>query len=129
MKPRNLLRHISFVAVVGLALTACGGGDSNGPSRPNLDGGWSGSNAGITLTMALNENRSSVTGDGNITSINGSFALTISGTFADPSVALTMSATGFQDLSFTGSLTSGTSMTGTLNGSGFNGFSITLNKN
>jgi len=123
------MRKTALFLTLALLLAACGGGgDSTGPSRPNLDGAWSGSNAGITLSVTLNENRGDVFGDGNLTSINASIALTVSGTYSSPSVSLTMSAQGYQDLNFTGSMASPTSMTGTLNGSGFNGFAITLHK-
>jgi hypothetical protein len=127
-----MLRRSYVASLVALAVLigACGSSDkSGGPSLPTHDGTWSGYNAGITLTATLDQAGSQVTGNGNFASTTASFAVTIVGTYVHPNVALTMSSPGFEDVNFSGAFTDNDSIAGTLNGSGFNGFAITLNKN
>jgi hypothetical protein len=128
------MTRLGSAALVLLASigVACGG-DSSGPSHPghSVNGVWSGSNSGITITDTLSQNSGRhITGHGSIASINGALALTVSGDYvSDSTISLTMSSAGYQDLNFSGKFIDLDSVSGQLNGSGFNGFLLTLNKN
>ena len=116
------------VAVVLLVYSACSG-DSSGP-KTTVAGNWTGtgttSAGSFTVNLILAENSGSVTGTGTISG-STSIALTVTGTYSAPSVGLTFSSPGFENLNFSGTV-SGKTMTGTLNGSGFTGNAVTLTK-
>lgn len=76
--------------------------------------------------MVLTEASGAVTGTASLVGAS-SVALTVTGTYAAPSLGLTMSALGFNSLNLTATV-SGKTMTGTLNGSGFSNTAITLTK-
>ena len=104
-----------------LTLTGClFGGD------PKIDGVWSGSSTGVSYSMTVVENDKMVTGSATIIVTGGSIALTVTGTHAHPSVALTLNAAGFQPFSFNGSFETDDLITGLLNGSGFDNEQISL---
>lgn len=97
------------------------------------EGSWSGpvhdnSSAAVgTLSLTLSETNGVVTGSGSLNSASNAIAVTASGTYTPPNLSLTMSAPGFSDLNLTATVGK-TSMTGTLNGSGFINSSVTLNR-
>lgn len=122
----------SLVATVALAvfLNGCGG-DSTGPNeRANLNGQWTGvvtigeSSATMSLTLTHNRDTNAIQGAGTF----GSFAVSASGTFARPTVTLTLTSTGYEDMNFTGTHDDGV-ITGRLNGSGFLNDPLVLRKN
>jgi hypothetical protein len=121
-----------FLMALALALPACGG-DSNEPSRIEAEGQWVGpvhDNDGSTigqLTLTLSETNGAVTGSGSLTSPSFSNALTVTGTYVPPSLSLTLSAPGFSDMNLTARV-GDTSLTGSLNGSGFINSGITLTR-
>lgn len=122
-------RVIASVSMV-LFLVAAGCSDSSGP-KTTVTGNWTGSapisvGSNATLSMVLTESSGAVTGTGSLVG-STSIALTVTGTYAAPSLGLTMSAPGFSSLNLTATV-SGKTMTGTLNGSGFNNTAITLTK-
>lgn len=124
----------SSTILCSILLFACGGGDSVAPARVEAEGVWSGvirDNGGTaagTLVLTLSETNGAVTGNGNVTTASDAFAITTTGTYAPPSLSLTVRATGFQDMNLTATVGE-TNMTGTLNGSGFLNSGITLNRN
>lgn len=61
--------------------------------------------------------------------LSGSFTIpaTASGTFVEPILSLTLSSSGFQLTSYTGTLSHGI-LTGNLNGSAFDNLSMTLTR-
>ncbi|HVX41971.1 MAG TPA: hypothetical protein VHB25_20585 [Gemmatimonadaceae bacterium] len=79
------------------------------------------------MTLTLSQDGSQVTGSGQINSGGTAVALTANGTFAAPSVSLNLSATGFEAMNYTGSL-SGNTIAGTINGSGFSNLNLTLTR-
>jgi len=117
------------IAALLFFVAACGG-DSSGP-KTTVAGNWTGSGttsggSAFTLGLVLVENAGAVTGTGTLAG-GTSIALTVTGTYSAPSVGLTMSSPGFSPLNLTATV-SGKSMTGTLNGSGFNNTAITFTK-
>lgn len=115
-----------------LALAACGG-DSNEPTRIEAEGQWSGGihdNSGTTvgnMTLTLVETSGAVTGSGSLTAGTLGLALTTTGTYTPPSLSLTVTAPGFENMNLTATVGE-TTLTGTLNGSGFVNSGITLNR-
>jgi hypothetical protein len=116
---RRLL-PISLLSALFLTLSGCGGSDSPAaPQAVNPSGGWTSVNGTARLTMTINSVNGTVSGNGQFTQGSTSIAMSITGTYVPPSISLSMSATGFQTLNFSGAVESPTRMTGTLNGSGF----------
>ena len=121
-----------LLAITALALsTAACGRDSTAPDAPpSVSGSWSGSSAGITLNLTLQEGTDgAVSGSGNMDTGLDNLALVVrQGTHVDPNLTLILGATGYQDMNFTATVTSATQMAGTLNGSGFSDFDLNLVK-
>jgi hypothetical protein len=119
-------RHAGITWLV-IAFGACGG--STEPKPLTVAGTWHGqSNTGstpFTATLTLAQTGTVVTGNGNLSSAGFSAALTVSGTFVEPNLSVTIVAQGYQNMNFTAPLT-GESMIGTLNGSGFNNVGLHL---
>lgn len=119
--------------LLALALVAACGGDS--PSEPDpieIEGSWLGtfnvpSGGTGTLTMTLQETNGQVAGNGSITGPGGSLAITISGTYNEPSAALAIASSGFNDLSLTGTVGE-TQFNGQFQGSGFTGTPIVMTR-
>lgn len=115
-----------------LGLFACGS-DSSGPAKIEAEGQWTGNiqhNDGTalgTMTLTLSETNSAVTGSGNINAGTEAIALTVVGTYTQPNLSVTLSSQGFSDVNLTATVGE-TSMTGTMNGSGFTGSSVTLHR-
>lgn len=114
------------IAVMAGLIVGCGGGDSTSPEKPTVTGSWIGTTGGQTLSFALVENSGAVTGSGSLTGIGGPFAQTISGTFVNPTLTITLTSGQHPPFTLTATL-SGTALNGTLSGSGFQGEAITLN--
>jgi hypothetical protein len=124
---------LPLVLLLAGFLTAC---DSSDPdpvqNNPALSGQWRGTATvqGSTLTVNLQivENNGVVNGNGTITLANP-VAVSATGTYNFPSVALTIRSSGLEDLNFTGTLgADGRSLSGSMSGSGFDNFAITLSK-
>jgi hypothetical protein len=81
----------------------------------------------MSMNLSLSQTGQSVTGNGSMSSSGGAVAVSVSGHFANPSFSLTLSAPGYEDSNFSGTL-SGNSITGILNGSGFNQVGMTLTR-
>jgi hypothetical protein len=126
---------------VGLALAApiaCGGGDAaptQPPApivveKPDPAGSWTSSSAATTLTMVLANTNGAVSGSGVFSTGLTSIALTITGAYSASAttVSLSMQATGFQTLNFSGQLINTKQIVGTLNGSGFSNTAWVFNK-
>lgn len=115
-----------------LLCSACSG-DSNKPTPIQAEGAWSGQvhdNGGATiatLQMTLTETSGSVSGTGNINSPTLAEAINVIGTYAEPNLSLTLSSACCTDINLS-AIVGETSMTGTLNGSGFITSSITLTR-
>lgn len=118
------MRRPFFSLLVALAIVGCGSSTSPDAS---VAGSWSGSSGGIDMSLTLSQHNRAVTGTGQLSGGSNSIALTASGTYVEPAVSLTLSASGYQSTEFTGSLSHGT-ITGYLNGSGFTNMSMTLTR-
>lgn len=94
---------------------------------PTATGGWSGNNSGITLSVVLAETGGTVSGSGTLAGTT-SLAVTVAGTHAHPTLSLTFAAPGFQPSVFIGSYTASNTVSGTINGSGFVNFPMTLTR-
>jgi hypothetical protein len=130
----RLFAQRTLPLLLALALLAGCGGDPAAP-KPSVTGTWAGTATGasgnpstFTLTLAHNAATDAISGSG-VFSQGGpaTLALTVTGTYARPTVSLTMTATGFQAMNITGTAAA-TTITGTVNGSGFSNTAITLNK-
>lgn len=128
---RRIAHRFSSLLVLALvSVGAFGCSDDGGtqPTRFSATGTWIGTASGITLNVTLNDNNGTVNGSGSISSSGGSLALTVTGTRAGNVVSLTARATGFQDVNYSGTFVTQRQINGTLNGSGFNNFALTLNR-
>jgi hypothetical protein len=118
-----------MVAALFTLLVACGS-DSTGPEL-TVAGAWSGTGSGITLQLTLSVDADgAVSGSGNISGASLTTALAVTqGTYVDPNVSLVLHAEGYEDINLTGTLQAeGNQIVGTLNGSGFTGFVVVLNR-
>ena len=124
MKLRNAVRATGALL---LLLVACG---TEPEIVPTVSGTWHGASSGWTLHLTLTENGGAISGSGSITPTGGpSQPLTVgSGAHAHPDVSLTLQASGFEDMLFTGELITTERINGQLDGSGFDAFVINLDK-
>ena len=126
--PLKLLILVPLFAMVA----ACGGADDvvAPDPDPTVSGNWSG-DAGVGI-FDLNLDQQpdgTVTGSGSIVGTTLCLALTVlNGTHVFPNISLTFGTEGVQDLNFTGTVNTPTTIGATLNGSGFDNVNITLEK-
>lgn len=116
------MRQLALIAGLLIALAGCG--DATGSSDA-VSGRWSGGDFELSLSVLIARDGSDVTGSGNITLLGSSSSLTVVGTWVAPNISLILQVSGFQDTNFTGTLHRGV-IEGELNGSGFNGYEMTL---
>ncbi len=124
------MSRLARVLACALLLASCGGGDKTGPTPIEVQGTWQGSltdgsNATISLTLA--ETAGTVTGSGNLATSATAIAVTVTGTYAEPHVSLTLAAPGFNNTNLSATVGE-TSMSGTLNGSGYVNAALTLTR-
>jgi hypothetical protein len=111
---------------------ACGG-DSNKPTPIEAEGAWSGQvhdNDGSvlgTLSMTLTETSGTVTGNGNISSPTLAEAINVNGTYTEPNLSVSLTSECCNPINLSATVGE-TTMTGTLNGSGFINATITLTR-
>jgi hypothetical protein len=82
----------------------------------------------MSVDVTLTETDGTLTGSGNLSGPDWSIAITATGTHAHPNVSMTISAQGYQDMNYTGTMAGDAAITGRLNGSGFNNTGLTLNR-
>jgi hypothetical protein len=111
------------------AVLACSGNETVQPTPGPLDGDWSGVSNGLTAAFRFDQVDDKLHGTGALTTATVSIPVNIRGTYVDPDVSFAITASGFQNLTFTGSLTDPDTIDGHLDGSGFNAFLITLHRN
>jgi hypothetical protein len=124
------------VAVAGALLLAAGcGKDSTGVSTV-VTGTWNGSamQDGVTFSFSIQltevsggQLRGTGTGSGALSGGRSSM-LDVVGTRSGSNVSMTLSATGFTPMVYTGRLVDENEMEGKLDGSGFNQMSLTLRR-
>lgn len=117
-----------------LAFVACGGSEPVAPPPPpTASGNWIATITASGLTIAVNLSLSqdanmAVTGGGTFAAATSS-AVSVSGFHNFPTVSLTVTSSGFQDMNYSGTMSAdGTRITGTLNGSGFQNAQMNLTK-
>lgn len=126
LRPRGMIAML-LPALLSVSLMACGGDSTEPAPTPTATGTWIGSATGVTLTATITESASgSLSGSGNFNGPEGAVAVTITGTHTHPSISFTMTSTGFTDVNYAGSFTGNNTIQGTLNGSGFVNFALTL---
>lgn len=114
----------SFVLVLALTVltTGCGGGDSQGPDRPSLDGTWLGGTVSgsftFQITMTLAQDGDQITGTGTITGTGPTCGVSIDGTRSGTAIALSITCPGFQPIGFSGEQHSRSTINGRVAGSG-----------
>lgn len=131
------MRKLSlFLLLLALPLVAaCDSADPAPPPPPpppSLGGSWAGSTTiqGLVFSLSaqLVENNGVVNGNGTLTYQNP-LAVTITGTYNFPSVSMTIRASGFEDLNYSATLgADGRTLSGTMSGSGFDNFGLTLTR-
>jgi hypothetical protein len=134
MNRNSLLRWVITLAlVVSVAgLSGCDSSDPNGGPSPMLTGSWNGTSTvqGLSFNVSLQlvENNGAVNGNGTIT-LQNTVAVSATGTYNFPAVSMTIRSSGFEDLNFSGTLSAdGNSISGTMMGSGFDNFGLTLRR-
>lgn len=119
-------RHTRVIPFMGLALfAACSGSAS--PTRASATGSWQGTAPGVgTLALNLTDAGGAVTGAGSLSGGTTS-ALTVTGSYQPPNLALTLASGVKQPVALT-AWVNRDSMVAHLNGSGFVGEVITLKR-
>ena len=118
---RRLLAALSLALVV----TSC---DAFDPLIENtVTGTWRGSSTGQAFEIIMQQDGTTVAGTGTITNsaAGTSRAVSISGTFTEPSFSGTLTPNGEAAISLVATV-EGRSLVGTLTGGGFNGEGIAL---
>jgi hypothetical protein len=120
------LSRLFLLLPLCVILAACGDDAIEPEADPTVSGIWSGTSGATTLTLTMNEAADgTVTGSGGLAGV----ALGIrSGTHVFPNLSLVLAPLGAQDADFTGTVTSATTIEGTLNGSGFINENFNLTK-
>ena len=116
-----------LVMLCAFSVSACG--DNGDPRGPELDGAWSGFAQGFTVSLTLSSNGPGViTGSGTLSAGGAVISLTVrNGIHSHPNVSLTLGGEGYEDLNYSATF-SEDALIGTLNGSGFSNFGLTLTR-
>jgi hypothetical protein len=134
------MRSLLILTVVASSIATSGcGGDKAAPTqpapvvvveKPDPAGSWNSTSGSATLTMVLANANGAVSGSGVYSVGTTSIALTITGAYSASAttVSLSMAATGFQTMNFSGQMISTKQIVGTLNGSGFTNTAWVFNK-
>lgn len=112
--------------LVALLLGAC---DKNPFARenPKVAGAWIATPPlGWVLDITTSETDRAITGTGTLAYGDYSIPLTVTGTNAYPKVSMTLSSTGYEPIGFQGTFSDKNTISGKLNGSGWQGEAFTL---
>jgi hypothetical protein len=124
---RRLLA-IAFVAMSAISVLGCGA-DSLGPVT-TVDGEWFGVQNGYSLSLTLTQTPAGeVTGSALVAGVSGVTEASVSGTFAFPTLVLTITPPSFEPVIYTGTMSQASAkIDGKLNGSGFSNLVINISK-
>jgi hypothetical protein len=119
---RRLLLFVA-AAVVG----ACG--DSPLAPVQTVDGSWSGLQNGYSLSLVMVQSDSVVSGSALIANVAGANQGTLAGTFVYPTLHLTLSFPGFDDVKYDGTMSQAEAkILGHMNGSGLTNVEMDVKK-
>ena len=120
------MRPVVAIVAAIMLLVGCGSDRATGVPL-SIAGRWTGAAKGTSVSMQLTESGTEVSGTGVFTDASGAAQISVSGTYHQPAVSLTLQ---FPNTNFNPVFLSGTAsadvITGALNGSGYNNFAITL---
>src|SRR4051812_39246080 len=121
------MRRLFAVALLALSL-GCGS-DSLAPVM-TVDGNWFGVQNGYSLSLTITQTGTGdVTGNAIIAGNSGVAEGTVVGTFAYPTLQLSITISGFDEVSYTGTMSqSSAKIDGKLNGSGFSNVVVNIAK-
>jgi hypothetical protein len=95
--------------------------------QASVAGSWFGTGGGYVMNLALTQNGQNIAGTGSIEGVSGTVQLTATGTFSAPNFTLTMKSPGLSDFTYAGSVDAkGRTMSGDMNGGGFNHLQMAL---
>ena len=126
----RLVRRSFPATLLALALVACGPDNAFGPNDKSVAGTWNGTwgdadgNSAL-IQLTLQQNGSSVTGSGTIVGGDLSESVSVTGSYKRPTFSLTLSISGYEPILFDGTLTSVTTMSGSLTGGVDGGLTLT----
>lgn len=107
------MRFSHFVFMIALAAsTSCGGGTA-APKPVDLTGTWKGDLGSSVVTMNVRQHGTQLIGEG---TLGADEPFTLSGTFNDPVVSLTVNPAPYTGFTLTGEQHNGTSISGVANG-------------
>ncbi len=110
---RRLLAAVAILATFGC------GSDILGPVQ-TVDGRWSGIQNGYSMSMALTQSGTSVSGEADFIGVGGTASGTVSGTFVYPTVDFIITIPNLADVTYKGTMSaSQAKIFGKLDGSGF----------
>jgi hypothetical protein len=122
------MRPILVLTTLVLSL-ACSGNDGTGVnnSPTALTGQWHGTNAGVVMDLDVTENMAGqVQGTGQLSGFASGIVVAASGSHSGTGFTVTLSHTGYQSATYSGAELADALLAGSLNGSGFVNFAITL---
>ena len=122
------MRRLFAIALVALGVLGCGS-DSLAPVM-TVDGQWNGLQNGYSLSLNLTQTASGdVSGTALIAGVSGFTDATTTGTFNYPTLFLTITATNFDPVIYTGTMSqTSAKIEGKLNGSGFTNLVLNVSK-
>jgi hypothetical protein len=117
-----------LLALVAIAASLGCGSDLLGPVQ-SVDGNWNGIQNGYSMSLALTQTGTTVSGTADFLGVGGQASGSVSGTFVYPTLDLTITIPQVADVSYKGTM-SGTQakIFGQLNGSGFVNLELDVHK-
>jgi hypothetical protein len=123
------MRRYVLGGAVAVLLTACGSNNATGvdTSPHALTGSWHGSSQGVAFDLDLTEKSGGqISGSGQLSGYAAGVLVQVQGVHPDPGFTITLSHTGYQSATYAGAEIGDSTLGGTINGSGFANFVITL---
>lgn len=123
-RKRDMYCLRSAFVIAALLLTGCK--HTTAPD-PIVTGAWRGSVGSQVIALSLAQTGSVVSGSGTISGTpRGTLAMTVNGTFAHPTLSITMTNSLVQASNITATMTNSGVLSGAIQGSGFTGEAISL---
>jgi hypothetical protein len=117
-----------FLLLALITLVACGGDNLLDPVQ-TVDGTWSATENGYSLSLGMIQADTLVGGSVALASLSGTFTGTVSGTFKYPDLNVTLAFNGFESVVYTATMSqTEAKLFGHLNGSGINNIEVDLVK-